>query len=157
MSDPLPVAWLGQPGARIGLAITGYQFAGPVRSGQRDWDANWLNVRGHVECAAGAWSFEDPCLVTWELAALIDWVEALPDPPGPRIAFTEPLLALSNQSIDDAIVLGVRLGAEALPADRFDEVTRLQLGLTIDLQPSMGQLQRAVQALRAFLQRYPER
>ena len=62
-------------GASVDLRISGYQFPGHEGTARRDWDANWLNVRGDVAQADGkTWSFGDPSLTTWEAQALGTWL-----------------------------------------------------------------------------------
>ena len=57
------------------------------------WDSNWLNVSGIVATAAGhRWKFSAPCMTTFELAELADWLDDLSgDGRGPtEFAFAEP-------------------------------------------------------------------
>ena len=66
-------------GASLELRATGYQYPlpPPAPPGERDWDANWLQVRGAVRTAHGlSWTFEAPCLTTWEARKLGRWLEA---------------------------------------------------------------------------------
>ena len=53
-----------------------YQFdVPPATAGERDWDANWLMIRGYVCTADGRqWAFLDPCLTTWEARNLSAWL-----------------------------------------------------------------------------------
>ncbi len=55
---------------RFSLKIAGYQF--PKAS-----DDDWLVILGEVRLTAGEWFFRDPSLTTFEIARLIDWLEAL--------------------------------------------------------------------------------
>jgi hypothetical protein len=99
-----------------------YQFAViPAAGGGRDWDANWLMIKGHVRTADGRqWAFLDPCLTTWEAWSLSAWLHCVATGDGaaehPPIAFTEPNLAFS---LDDLRADRIRLRAcfshEALP------------------------------------------
>jgi hypothetical protein len=42
------------------------------------WDSNWLVVNGTVATAAGQkWKFSAPCVTTFELADLADWLDEL--------------------------------------------------------------------------------
>ena len=42
------------------------------------WDSNWLVVNGTVATAAGQkWRFSAPCVTTFELADLADWLDEL--------------------------------------------------------------------------------
>ena len=57
------------------------------------WDSNWLNVSGSVATAAGQrWTFSAPCVTTFELEELADWLDDLSADgraPG-QFEFTEP-------------------------------------------------------------------
>lgn len=57
----------------VELSIVQYQF--PTRE-QMDLDANWLIVEGHVTLLGREWRFRDPCLTTFEVVRLADWLEA---------------------------------------------------------------------------------
>ena len=57
------------------------------------WDSNWLLVSGTVATAAGQkWKFSAPCVTTFELAELADWLDELAaDGRAPaHFDFTEP-------------------------------------------------------------------
>lgn len=71
------------------------------------WDANWLQIDGVVRTVPGeSWRFEDPCLTTWEVRELGEWLRSAAqgevavtgspdrDPVG-VLEFTEPNLAFS--------------------------------------------------------------
>ena len=95
--------------ASVELLIARYQFPGCEGQGNRDWDANWLQVAGTVVLAdRKTWSFEDPCMTTWEAAELGRWLNAVADgsvQPSPfgtgqdehLLVFTEPNVAFSLQ------------------------------------------------------------
>ena len=79
-------------GNEFQLVILSYQY--PDVHEDR-WDSNWLNVSGTVATAAGQkWKFSAPCMTTFELAELADWLEELStNGRGPtQFAFTEPLV-----------------------------------------------------------------
>jgi hypothetical protein len=113
-------------GASIELRPTRYQFpAEPTEQG--DWDANWLDIRGEVETAAAeSWTFDDPCLTTWEARELRDWLQAVAEGRVPvtsspaedsegLLAFTEPDLGFSVAALEATdLVLRVHLSYEAL-------------------------------------------
>jgi hypothetical protein len=65
------------------LAILSYQFPERRPTGERDWDANWLVLRGNVWDGSQSWSFEDPCMTTWEAQDLVVWLRALDQPRTP--------------------------------------------------------------------------
>jgi hypothetical protein len=77
-------------GTEFHLVILGYQH--PDVHEDR-WDSNWLNVTGSVSTADGRkWKFSAPCMTTFELAELADWLDQLStDGGGPtEFNFTEP-------------------------------------------------------------------
>ena len=119
-------------GASLELRPTGYQFAEDSRAGDNwddEWDPNWLVVHGEVRTAQGdAWSFDDPCLTTWEARELAAWLRdaaegrvaptdtPTEDSPG-LLSFVEPNLGFSVASVDDsAVVVRAHLSAEAVTA-----------------------------------------
>jgi hypothetical protein len=66
--------------ASIELSIARYQFPDLQGHGDRDWDANWLQISGAIVLAGGqTWSFEDPSLTTWEAAELGEWFRLVAD------------------------------------------------------------------------------
>ncbi len=116
-------------GPFIELRPVRYQFPGNAGDGRgRDWDANWLVVRGDIRTADGrSWTFEDPWLTTWEARALGLWLrgvvsgETLPTPfDGSKderlLVFTEPNVALSlEERTDNSALIRVHLSLEAGP------------------------------------------
>ncbi len=93
-------------GTVVELRPVRYQFPAAVGAGPRDWDANWLVIRGDVHLPDERhWHFLDPCLTTWEGADLAGWlrsvaageVEARPFPGDEErlLVFTEPNLGFS--------------------------------------------------------------
>jgi hypothetical protein len=113
-------------GASVELRPTRYQFpADPIEP--EDWDANWLEVHGEIRTAGGeSWTFDDPCLTTWEAQELRDWfraaaegrvsVTAVPCEESPGVlAFTEPNLGFSLAALEaDHLVLRVHLSHESI-------------------------------------------
>ena len=64
----------------IELEVEGYQFPdiGPGEQPEDpdSWDSNWLNIRGTVTTGGdSSWSFQHPCLTTWEVVELADWFQ----------------------------------------------------------------------------------
>lgn len=108
-------------GASITLRPAAYQFdVPPATAGERDWDANWLMIRGDVCTADGRqWAFLDPCLTTWEARNLSAWLRGAVGVGAARrrdIAFTEPNMAFSIEHRRAGRVrLEVRFSHEALP------------------------------------------
>ncbi|NHC16372.1 WapI family immunity protein [Motilibacter deserti] len=119
---------ISRDGAALRLVPTRYQF-GFGASHPGDWDANWLVVHGEVRTSSGgSWSFEDPCLTTWEAVELGQWLASAaagavvptvsPDEQSEGVlSFTEPNLAFSVAEIDDLdLVVRVHLAFESASA-----------------------------------------
>src|SRR6476646_9182290 len=64
---------VGSNGA-LELTLVGYQFP---HFATVPWDSNWLNVRVRVQHPRGDWTAQDPCLLTYDVAGLADWLEAV--------------------------------------------------------------------------------
>jgi hypothetical protein len=77
---------------RFELRIAGYQFPGDATS---DYDSNWLIVEGAAQHPRGDWTFRDSSLLTYEVARLADWLEAVAagTEPEPWCGFIEPNLS----------------------------------------------------------------
>ncbi len=69
-------------GSSLELAVDGYQFPPTDHSALgKDWDSNWLYVRGSVSLPDGrTHQFRDPCLTTWEARRLLAWLTAVNRP-----------------------------------------------------------------------------
>jgi len=116
-------------GPAVQLELLGYEFPAPARKvTERDWDANWLRVRGTMTPDdRRGWSFTDACLTTFEARELADWLrgvtlgEVQPSPleDGSMeglLSFTEPCLAFGVASLSaEDVVIRVHLSLEALP------------------------------------------
>ena len=118
-------------GPAVHLEVLGYQFAAPARKvTERDWDANWLLIKGSVKPDdRRGWSFTDACLTTFEARQLADWLrgvtfgEIRPGPfdverwgDGGLLWFTEPALGFSLADASaEQVAIRVHLSFEALP------------------------------------------
>jgi len=121
------VRLISSDGASVRLEISAYEFPERQADGPRDWDANWLIVHGEVVLADGAsWSFQEPCLTTWDAEELGSWLrkaaaaEIRPpqddDDNGPMLVFLEPNLGFSLESRTAGQVrVRVHLSLESLP------------------------------------------
>jgi hypothetical protein len=96
------------------LRIAGYQFPGDHTS---HYDSNWLIIEGAVRHPRGKWRFRDPCLLTYEVARLADWLEAVEGgtESEPWCGFLEPNLSFELVGEGMARVLRVSFAIEALP------------------------------------------
>jgi len=165
-----PVRLISADRASVELRIARYQFPDIQGQGDRDWDANWLQVAGTVVLAdRKTWSFEDPCLTTWEAAELGRWLNAVADgtvQPSPfgtgqdeqMLVFTEPNVAFSLQErAANRVRVRVHFSVEALPPwlrgteqpDIFDFLVVLDM--------SAAELAEAAGDWNASLGRYPRR
>jgi hypothetical protein len=87
----------GADGSFFEMDIAGYQFPASVESPLPEYDLNWLLVRIHARDTEGhEWEATDPCLLTWELAELAEWLRKLSrnEPALSEIQFLEPCLWL---------------------------------------------------------------
>ena len=154
-------------GASLELVVDSYQF--PAREGSefgKDFDSNWLNVRGRLSLPDGRTSkFRDACLTTWEARELFGWLTSVsrghaPSPSSdeePGLVFLEPCLAFDVEQLNgDTAVLRVYLSLEAEPAfiiegsrGMFENYLRLTMSLT--------ELSRAATEWDAEIKAYPIR
>ena len=158
--------------ASFELRISGYQFPDTVGHGERDWDANWLQVHGTVTQAdKKTWSFDDPCLTTWEAKALGAWladVAAGKVPPSPfgtddpgseqLLMFTEPNIAFSlERRIADRARVRVHFSLEALPPWLQGKNRPDMFEYFVLLNVSLAELAQAADDWRLELTRFPQR
>ena len=103
-------------GMEITLDLLGYQF--PKLLGE-PYDSNWLRVQVRAVHPRGAWTSVDPTLLTYEVAALADWLElaAAGGPTSlPRLTFTEPNLQFEATATPEGIqVVRVMFELESRP------------------------------------------
>ena len=115
------------------------------------WDANWLVVSGKITTAENGWRFVHPCVTTFELADLAEWLETLGSD-GDQYAFTEPNL-LFTYSTEPAPVLRVRFAHESAPPWVQGEPP----DLTLDFPLDETDVRAAASDLRDALIEYPIR
>ncbi|NIR48477.1 hypothetical protein GWO43_08660, partial [candidate division KSB1 bacterium] len=62
-------------GSSFKLTIVGYEFP---ELAEAEYDSNWLQVQVDVELPNGrSWSVTHPCLLTYEVAELADWLDSI--------------------------------------------------------------------------------
>ncbi len=157
-------------GAMLRLHVTGYEF--PDHQGEfGDCDANWLMVEGACRTVDGrAWSFRDPCLLTWEAQRLGRWLRAAAqrrldvtldagEYRSPRLlSFVEPNLALRLvAATDDLVQLDVGLSHEALPSATVTEPDGLAAVLRIAMAVERKTLHAAADEWLEHVQAFPKR
>ncbi len=136
--------------ASLRLSVLRYQFPQITTD---EYDANWLIIRGHVSLDQRSWSFRDPCLTTFEVRQLADWLDRLArgDEVEPSCAFIEPNLRFEKLS-DRAIRVSFALESAppwAKPGDPWNE-HGFEVLIEKHLETAAGQL-------RAQLRAFPER
>jgi hypothetical protein len=96
----------GTNGRRLELTLVAYEF--PEIEDDR-WDSNWLVVRISAADDTDSWTAEDPCLLTWEVDELADWLDAVAEPPATvaDLEFTEPNLMFERIEADAAACVRV--------------------------------------------------
>lgn len=150
-------------GAYVELSVKGYQF-GPS-SEPRDWDANWLVVAGVVVLPDGAgWAFEDPCMTTWEIRELANWLREVRDghvEPSAwdsdeerLLVFTEPNVAFSLAArSEDVAAVRVHLSLESVPPSGEQEL----FDYFVPLDVPVAALSEALHAWEAEVRAFPVR
>jgi len=145
----------GKDGQSLELRILGYQFP---HLATMPYDSNWLIVAGNVTHARGSWQFTDPCLLTYEAAALASWMDRLAE--ADRFSsicdFMEPSLEFRALVEMDRPVLRVTFDYGALPSWAADE-RGAEEQIWIDFAIEELDLRLLAQQWRAELAKYPPR
>lgn len=149
---------LGPSGDYLELEIAGYEFPEPWPD-MEGYEPNWLQVRLKVSARGHTWELTDPCLLTWELRRLADWIELLaaehPDPIA--MEFTEPglhfeVLGTSAERAQLRIYFEMGCRPESLPYEHYPA-----RDLWADLELRAEDLQAWAADLRGQLEKYPLR
>ena len=146
---------VGREGS-LELTLAGYQFPHLATA---PWDSNWLNVRVRVQHPRGNWTAQDPCLLTYDVAGLADWLDAVAAgrEEDAEHGFIEPnLFFRSGRDPDGNRFLRVYFELELRPTwAPFDGAPMEDLYLDCPAEPS--KLIEAARSLRHQLARYPQR
>jgi hypothetical protein len=139
----------------VELHIVGYQFPDLAAV---EYDSNWLRIEGYVSHPRGRWSFQDPCLLTYEVSRLANWLDALAqqDPNGDEIGFVEPNLSFRIVRSEASAMLRVYFELEARP----NWVAAPSAGLSdlwVEFRVQELELRQAARSLRQELAIYPQR
>ena len=139
-------------GDEFQLVIVRYQF--PDVHEDR-WESNWLIVNGTVAAAGEKWVFTEPCVTTFELADLADWLDELvPNGAEPSaFEFTEPNLKFTYVPSRRAVQL--TLAHESAPTS-MSELER-RAGVTVEFPLSVQQTESFAAEIRQALHEYPIR
>jgi len=138
------------PNGSLSIGVAGYQFPEIAND---EWDSNWLMITGDAVLDGRSWNFCDPCMTTFEMQRLAEWLDQVAAGAAGRAfcGFTEPCLDFERVS-NDAIRIGFSL--EALPPWEDHDGDFGEIGLSI---PIDGQLVAAANDLRGLLARFPVR
>lgn len=81
----------GRNGEEFSLRIIDYEFPDIKND---EWDSNWLLIETKVTLDGESWLMTDPCLLTWEVMWLANWLEAISheDLAIEEVGFLEPNL-----------------------------------------------------------------
>jgi hypothetical protein len=146
----------GSTGMAFELEIVGYQFPQMVTE---EYDSNWLMIRIDVSHPKGDWTSTDPSLLTYEVAELADWLDAIHNGESVRagMGFIEPnleFLLVTTDGGSKALRICFRLESRppwAKPTAVADCDACVEFALTeIDLVAASRQL-------REQLQQFPQR
>ena len=140
-------------GDEFQLVIVRYQY--PDVHEDR-WDSNWLIVNGSVAAAGQKWRFTDPCVTTFELADLADWLDdlAADGHESSAFEFTEPNLKFTYTPWPHRAVQ-LTFAHESAPPSQ-SEVER-RTGVTVEFPMSPPQAEALAADIRTALSDYPIR
>ena len=143
-------------GYALKLTLVGYQFPEMIHE---PYDSNWLIVDIDVTTPDRSWRASDPCLLTYEVEQLADWLEQAANGTADNqvCRFMEPCLQFELLDLEGGthhlrVMFDLELRPDwptALAGERDD--------IWIDLQVDRHKLLQAAQALREQLFRYPQR
>ena len=142
--------------ASFALHIVGYEFP-ELR--YEPYDSDWLVITVSVTMARGTWRATHPCLLTWEVARLATWFDAIATQATiePEESFVEPNLRFQLLPSDgSSYQLRVYFELESRPAWAAAAVADME-DLWVDLDADTTDLQAAAAALRAALEKFPVR
>lgn len=156
---------IGADSTTFQLDLDGYQY--PEVTNQA-YDSDWLFVTIRVDERRGRWSSTQPILLTWEVARLADWLEAIADgqpqrrdgrPVSAGVSFLEPNLRFAViDGRETGVPIRIVFEHESRPPwdpSRFG-LTDTDVA-TIDLHLTAEDLRQAAADLRQQLQRFPLR
>lgn len=144
------VATFEGPTGSLRIGAEGYQFP---EIADEHWDSNWLIITGDAVLDGKSWSFRDPCLTTFEIERLANWLDQVSSGKVEQAfcGFVEPNLDFVQ--VSDA-TLRIAFSLEALPLwSRSDgDFGAIEIDIPID-----HRLGAAASSLRALLARFPIR
>lgn len=145
----------GDENTEFEMKVEGYQFPHLARE---QYDADWLNIRVDVRHPRGAWGKSDACMLTFELAGLIDWLRWLADdlPAHSEESFMEPELRFEWFG-EGRNILRVYLHYSLRPAWSPYHGPNEEEELFVEFAATPADLRDAADSLRGELQKFPVR
>jgi hypothetical protein len=142
--------------ASFALTLMGYQFPALETA---PYDSNWLKIRIDVTTSQGSWSAIEPCLLTYEVERLANWLDQLVAVWDGNLicAFIEPCLCFERVVDTDGLpCLRIYFELEVRPP--WAPARQANQGdIWIDFPLAAIDIPAATQSLRSQLQRYPQR
>lgn len=145
----------GNNGNIFKLSILGYQF--PEMKSEA-YDSNWLIIEVDVTCSQGAWIAQNPCLLTYEVARLANWFEAIASETNTKSIqkFIEPNLEFHFIDSPPEKCLRIYFELELRPEWAAWE-QGIMKDLWVDFPLSDLDLNQIANSLRSQLCKYPQR
>jgi hypothetical protein len=138
------------------LKILKYQFPHITKD---YYDANWLKIHIDASINGREWSAEDPCLLTYEVETLIQWLDEISTKESPTqyCSFTEPCLEFKRiESSTATSILRVFIDYNLLPPWKPSKIAGNE-DLYIDFPIIKEDIRSNIHLLRTQLQNYPVR
>ena len=144
-------------GMAFELKIMGYQFP---HMETEEYDSNWLMIRINVSHPKGDWASTDPSLLTYEVAHLAEWLEAVYNGElvDPVMVFIEPNLEFQLVATENGENKALRVCFNAESRPPWGKAKGVDEGDAWVLFP-LTEINLAVssQQLREQLQQFPQR
>ena len=137
----------------VEISIRGYEFP---NSDDKEYDGNWLIIYLRVESKLGNWQTIYPCLLTWEIKSLIDWLKKISENEEnieKEMEFIEPNISfhLLNNFNDFAKVIRINFDLEFRPS------SNKYSSYFVDLLMNSKELLKISKELEIELEKFPER
>ena len=120
-----------------------------------EYDSNWLTIGIRLKGFEKEWITSDPSLLTWELKALIDWLQDIlrGNKEEREIEFIEPNFKFEwIDSTDDSFKIRTHLTLESKP-NWYTEDERFSFDVIVD----RGQIEHSIERLKNELTNFPVR
>lgn len=139
-------------GASFSLDIVGYQYPDIL---DQYWDSNWLFVQIQIQLSEQSFSVKDPCLTTFEVPLIIDWLQrfAMNGAVEKGLVFTEPTVQFKCNI--------VRNGKQSLrvifrPPPQ-GSTSQLKDNISLDFPFEQVLFSEIIENLQSQLDRFPQR